>query len=151
MKLFFHSPIFLGIVIFSVLAAVVYGMTLVGSPAEQRQLQFDQRRTSDLQQLASAIDTYWTQKDALPKGFDDLKNQSFTYIQSVRDPETGESYEYYVTGEKTYELCAVFATDSARYEMKTKTPFPFSTEQWNHAKGRACFAREVQSTSPIIR
>lgn len=148
MKIFFHSPIFLGAVICSVAAAVIYGMILVGSPAEQRQLQFDQQRTSDLQQIASAIQMYWDQQKKLPQGFDDLKQQQFAYIQSVQDPETRAPYEYRALGEKTYELCAVFATDSARYEMKTKTPVPFSAEQWNHAKGRACFTREVQ---PLLR
>ncbi len=129
-----------------ILIFIGYGIVLTGTPGQQRARQFDERRTSDLQQIASAIDTYWVQKDMLPKGFDDLKNQSFTYIQSVQDPETEESYEYRVTGEKTYELCAIFATDSAQYEAKTKVPVPFSAEQWNHGKGRACFAREVQSS-----
>lgn len=148
MKTFFHSKIFLGAVICSVVAAVIYGMILVGSPAEQRQLQFDQQRTSDLQQIVSAIQMYWDQQKKLPQGFDDLKQQQFAYIQSVQDPETQIPYEYRITGEKTYELCAVFATDSSLYEAKTKTPTPFSAEQWNHVKGRTCFAREVQ---PILR
>ncbi|MBI4122826.1 MAG: hypothetical protein HY458_00480 [Parcubacteria group bacterium] len=147
MKSFFHSPIFLGAIICSVVAAVVYGMLLVGSPAEQRARQFDQRRTSDLQQISSAVQMYWEQQRKLPQGFDDLKQQQFAYIQSVQDPETKVLYEYRVLGEKTYELCAVFATDSSQVEAKTKTTTPFSAEQWNHTKGRTCFAREVQSVS----
>lgn len=143
MKSFFHSPIFLGVVICSVLAAVIYGMTLVGSPGEQRALQFDQRRISDLQQLSGAIQMYWEQQKKLPEGFEDLRQQQFAYIQSVQDSETQAPYEYRVLGEKTYELCAIFATDSSLAEAKTKTPTPFSAEQWNHGVGRTCFAREI--------
>ncbi|MDO8655090.1 MAG: hypothetical protein Q7R48_01530 [bacterium] len=151
MKSFFHSPIFLGAVICGVLAAVIYGMTLVGSPGEQRALQFDQRRTSDLQQISSAVQIYWEQQKKLPQGFDDLRQQQFVYIESVQDPETQIPYEYRVLGEKTYELCAVFATDSSQYEAKTKASTPFSAEQWNHVQGRTCFIREAQSVSPAIR
>ncbi len=152
MKSFFHSPIFLGAVICGVLAAVVYGMTLVGSPGEQRALQFDQRRTSDLQQISSAVQVYWDQQKKLPQGFDDLRQQQFTYIESVQDPETGVPYEYRVlpafqgkvlTIPETYELCAVFATDSSQVAAKIQAPTPFSAEQWNHGIGRTCFAREA--------
>ena len=131
-----------------VLIFIGYGIVLTGTPGQQRALQFDQRRTSDLQQIASAIQMYWEQQKKLPQGFDDLKQQQFTYIQSVQDPETQAPYEYKVLGEKTYELCAVFATDSSQYEAKTKAPTPFSAEQWNHAKGPVCFTREVQ---PLLR
>ena len=151
MRPFFHSSIFLGVVICGVLAAVIYGMTLVGSPGEQRALQFDQRRISDLQQISSAVQVYWEQQKKLPQGFDDLKQQQFTYIESVQDPETQVPYEYRIMGEKTYELCAVFATDSSQVETKTRTPTPFSAEQWNHGIGRACFAREVQPVSSSTR
>ena len=143
MRPFFHSSIFLGVVICGVLAAVIYGMMLVGSPGEQRALQFDQRRTSDLQQISSAVQVYWEQQKKLPQGFDDLKQQQFTYIESVQDPETQVPYEYRVLGEKAYELCAVFATDSSQVETRTKAPTPFSAEQWNHGIGRTCFVREV--------
>ena len=131
-----------------VLIFIGYGIVLTGTPGQQRALQFDQRRTSDLQQIASAIQMYWEQQKKLPQGFEDLKQQQFTYIQSVQDPETQAPYEYKVLGEKTYELCAVFATDSSQYEAKTKAPTPFSAEQWNHAKGPVCFTREVQ---PLLR
>ena len=131
-----------------VLIFIGYGIVLTGTPGQQRALQFDQRRTSDLQQISSAVQMYWEQQKKLPQGFEDLKQQQFTYIQSVQDPETQAPYEYKVLGEKTYELCAVFATDSSQYEAKTKAPTPFSAEQWNHAKGPVCFTREVQ---PLLR
>src|SRR3989344_3682341 len=131
-----------------VLIFIGCGIVLTGTPGQQRALQFDQRRTSDLQQIASAIQMYWEQQKKLPQGFEDLKQQQFTYIQSVQEPETQAPYEYKVLGEKTYELCAVFATDSSQYEAKTKAPTPFSAEQWNHAKGPVCFTREVQ---PLLR
>ena len=144
MKQFFSSKVFVKIVIGVVVLAVVYGIFLAGSPSKQRTFQFDQRRISDLQNISSAIDTYWRNNEKLPLTFDDLKNQ-YSYIRSVVDPVTQESYEYNVRSEIEYELCAVFAMDSSDYGagMVRKT----FLEPWTHGVGKTCFKREVQGAT----
>lgn len=136
-KSFFQSSLFVRLVIGVVVASAAYAVFLVGSPAEQRALQLDQRRVSDLQQIASSLEIYWQRNQKLPKSFDEFKNQDF-YVQSIVDPETGVPYEYRVTGEKTYELCAVFARGS--YAKSLVRPF---ADPWEHQSQRACFQREV--------
>ena len=138
-----------------VIVFIGYGIVLTGTPGQQRALQFDQRRVSDLQQISYSINSYWQDKGKFPVSFDDLKNQQYSYIQSVTDPKTQVTYEYRVLGDKTYELCAVFETDSGEYRQRAKIPTPFSEEVWNHGIGRTCFEKEVQElrkdAAPALR
>src|SRR5581483_8672586 len=46
--------------------AIIAGFFLAGSPAQQRQVRFDEQRVSDMQQIQSQLINYWTQKSALP-------------------------------------------------------------------------------------
>lgn len=137
--------VFVGAVILFVLLALVFAFSVMGSPGKQRALQFDQRRVSDIQQISHAVNSYWERKGKLPLSFEELKTQPYLYIQSVKDPRTQEPYEYLVLGDKKYELCAVFETDSGEYRQRAKVPTPFSEEVWNHGIGRTCFEKEVRA------
>ena len=141
--------VFIGAVILLVLLAAVYAFSVMGSPGQQRAFQFDQRRASDLQQISYAINTYWEGKETLPLNFEELKNLPHLYIQSVQDPRTGKIYEYQTLSDKTFELCAVFETDSSEYRQRAKVPTPFSEEVWDHGIGRTCFEREAQSPQSL--
>ena len=150
-----RTKAFAGIVAILVIVFIGYGIVLTGTPGQQRAFQFDQRRVSELQQISYAIDTYWQNNEKFPASFDDLKNQQHSYIQSVTDPKTQVAYEYRVLGDKSYELCATFETDSAKTAVRFKTPVPFSEQSWDHATGRVCFEREVQElrkdVAPALR
>ena len=141
MRQLFTSKVFVRIIIGVVVLAVGYGIFLSGSPQKQRAFQFDQRRISDLQNISSALNTYWKNNEKLPETFDDLKNQ-YSYIRSVVDPVTQEPYEYNIRSETDYELCAVFELDSLDLGVARK---PF-LDPWTHGVGKACFEREVQDT-----
>ncbi len=140
-----RAKAFAFIVTLLVLVFIGYGIFITGTPGQQRALQFDQRRVSDLQQISYAVNAFWQRSNALPQSFDDLKNQQNYYIQSINDPKTGSQYEYKILGDTSYELCAVFQTDSSQYATRLKTPVPFSEQVWNHGTGRTCFKKEVQS------
>ena len=134
--------VFMGIVMVAVVSAVVYGLTLVGTPAQQRLLQFDERRVSDLQSITYTIDSYWQRNGNLPATLEDLRNPLY-YVNSIQDPKTGESYEYRIVSNTAYELCAVFETDSEMQQDSRAMPKPFSEQIWDHGIGRACFPLEV--------
>lgn len=137
--------IFVVIVIVSIVLAVGYALYLIGTPQQQRTLQFDRTRASDLEQISSGVARYWATNEELPKTLEDLKAQSFVFIRSIEDPETQEPYEYTIIDENSYKLCAVFKTKS---DSKI-----FSQQQWNHAAERTCFEREAQDNGslPLIR
>ncbi len=133
--------IFIGIVITLIGGAVAYGLYLTGFPSSQRQARFDERRISDLQQISQAVSSYHAQAGRLPEDLEAFGSLSF-FAPSMRDPKTGEMYEYRVTGELAYELCAVFDTDSS-LAPTPRSPRFLGIESWEHGIARQCFSREV--------
>lgn len=120
-----------------IVAAIIGGIALLDSPAEERLHRLDERRVADLRELAYALDSYWTREGALPSSLDELPDEH-DYLGELVDPESGEPYEYRVLGEDTYELCAVFATETTE---QFETPFQ---DSWFHGAGRQCFELKAQ-------
>ena len=132
------KKIFIGIIITLIVGAVGYGLYLTGSPGAQRQVRFDERRVSNLQEISRAISSYHTQTGTLPEALTALESLDF-FLLSFSDPNTGEAYEYRVISEVTYELCAVFESDSS---LTQKPRFPL-LDTWEYKAGRHCFSNEV--------
>jgi hypothetical protein len=122
-----------GAVIATVAAAVAAGLVFTGSPAQQRQLRFDERRVADLNRLNWAITAYSQENRTLPIHLQDLVNGRNLDVLPL-DPASGESYEYVAMGPDAFELCAVFSLTS-----KDVIPSDF----WHHDAGRRCFAFDV--------
>src|SRR3989344_5706682 len=141
--------VFAGAVVAAIVLAVGYGLFLVGTPAQQRLITFDDRRVSDLQQITFAIDSYWERNKKLPDTLENLQDPRY-YLQSITDPKTGAPYEYRSVSDASYELCAVFETDSKMRQDPRAVPKPFSEQIWEHGIGRACFTLEVRaSVTPL--
>ena len=68
-------------------AALVY----VGSPGEARRHRFDDRRVSDLNEIAGSVDRFWATYTRLPMSLEEGRTSSVP-----RDPESGEPYAYRV-------------------------------------------------------
>ena len=49
-----------GLLVLAASAAVVAGILVVGSPAEERTRRLDRRRVEDLAAMASSVDLFWT-------------------------------------------------------------------------------------------
>jgi hypothetical protein len=116
-----------------VIAAVAAGLWSIGSPGEQRLRRLDERRISDLTQLSQAVLWYHTERRALPAATSDLVNGR-RLSRLPLDPSTDEPYEYRVTGERQFELCAVFARSSRPEDAK---------DFWYHETGRRCYEFDV--------
>lgn len=141
--------IFTAGVTMAVLAAVAAGLILAGSPGKARRSQLDDTREGDLEQIAALIDGYWNEYDRLPPDLETLERTRGYAVRSIRDPQTAIPYGYRITGERTYELCAVF--DAASEEQEPQ-PDPFGPPQreskfWQHGSGRTCFPIEVRDDS----
>jgi hypothetical protein len=98
-----------------VVAAVVWGVALVGTPGAARLQRFDQRRLEDLQTIFREVQSLCRDPDikhelkrALPETLDELATLARSERISLIDPETGQRYEYTVKDGTTYELCATF-------------------------------------------
>ena len=134
----------LSIVVLLVVACLGYSIFLLGTPGEQRSLRFDEQRISDLRNISRNVELYWEVNQQLPESLDDMSGQRYS-IHSIHDPESNEAYEYQVTEEAGYGLCAVFSTDSAELRNADRS---FSDQAWGHGIGRTCFQLEAQSQKP---
>ncbi len=141
-----------------ILIALIAGFFIVGSPQTQRNRRFDERRVQHLQTLQSQIVNYWLLKVKLPESLDAL-TENISGFSAPTDPESGQAYEYRIRDKLSFELCAVFNTDSAqsgvRNPSSTEAPIsmaaypakpyggPSANENWTHPAGRACFSRTI--------
>ena len=143
------------IVIVVVIASIVFGFYISGSPLKSRNERMYQTRISDLQNIQQQIVNYWQSKTKIPTTLGELNDSISGFIVPV-DPETGMSYDYkvgaIVAGSKTtFELCATFKTASivntfapAPTPVKMGLIDPYSgADNWDHSSGRSCFFRSI--------
>jgi len=114
-------------------AAVVAGLALSGSPAEQRRLRLDQQRVFELMELARAAERRWDDERRLPDTVDGLVDGQFL-TRLPTDPATREPYEYRATSPRQFEVCATFERPSRPED---------AGDFWYHEAGRRCFAFDV--------
>src|SRR5690606_26750206 len=93
----------------------------------------DERRLQDLDTIRAAVNGYWRQSGRLPGSLDEARPGLLAFA----DPVSGEPYEYRVTGEQTYELCATY--DRAYTPEEPQLALRF----WPHPAGRHCFALDA--------
>jgi len=124
-------------------ASVIYGFSLMGSPANQRILRFDEQRVSNLQEIQNNAVGYWQQKKVLAK---DLNELSMIGYPMPKDPETGKQYEYSATGELSFRICADFKTVLKEESVSRNTPYYYTQpglmtvpQYWIHGAEHTCF------------
>ncbi|MGH8085278.1 MAG: hypothetical protein ACREPV_08365 [Lysobacter sp.] len=123
-----------------VVATVVAAIRVMGSPSAQREMKLDSRRIDDLNHIVQVIEHYAELNNALPADLATLARQPGQRL-AITDPVDGAAYGYEVTGKRSYRLCAVFATDTA------KTPAMdgrWNADDWDHGAGRYCFERRAK-------
>jgi hypothetical protein len=129
---FSSGQVLLGLGVTTAAAAVIAGVMVAGSPVEGRMQRLDGVRARDLQSIATAVDVFWQRQERLPDSLGELVTDPRAQV-SIKDPETEQEYEYRVTGDDGYELCAVFALASTT-DNRARDAF------WLHDAGRYCFA-----------
>jgi hypothetical protein len=125
-----------------VLASLVVGFWISGSPAAQRARNRDTQRVSHLQMLESQVVSYWQAKQKLPATLNDLADGTIGgSVPPPTDPKTGLSYVYTITGERAYRLCATFETTSTTNSQVREVPVYVSgyISAWQHGVGEQCF------------
>ncbi len=131
-------------IVFS-LGFVIAAFFVVGSPQDQRDERLDQDRIQDLSSIENTVQWYYVEENVLPETLGDLEGRTKNPYIPV-DPDTEEPYEYTVTGEMTYQLCAVFATDNIDSEDYVRPVINNKygvMNLWLHEAGRHCFDIEV--------
>jgi hypothetical protein len=116
-----------------VAAAVVAGLWLSGSPAEQRLLRLDESRVRDLRELSRAVYYRWEERQVLAATADELVDGR-ALSRLPMDPASQEPYEYRVKGAREFEVCAVFSRPARPEDAE---------DFWYHDVGRRCFEFDV--------
>jgi hypothetical protein len=116
------------IAVAAVLAAIVTGLIVSGSPQRQRELRFDERRVAELRQLSNALGRFYRETGRLPDALDALVDGR-NLNQLPRDPASDEVYDYAKSATAAFKLCAVFTHESDES----------IDDFWQHAPGRQCF------------
>lgn len=143
------SVIYGSVVGLVVLASVVGGFFIAGSPGYQRQVRLDSERISDLENLQWQVIEYWRTNETLPEDLAVLEAEGY---RIPTDPETGETYGYERTGDLTYELCATFETSNEEVSSSRSRGFVEPNYNWDHGEGENCFERRINPNDyPINR
>jgi hypothetical protein len=130
-----------GVVVAAVVASVVGGFFVAGSPGEARGVKLDRQRVQDLTLIANGIDLFWEAEGRLPTELEELSRNRVVLLKSVSDPDTAEPYEYEIKGEKEYALCATFDFENQMAEQRVRA---YGSRFWAHDAGRDCFELEAQ-------
>ena len=148
-----------------VLASIVGGFAIMGSPQAARERRFDDRRISDLQNIQWQIVSYWQQKEKFPTGLSELED-SIGGWRSPKDPDTDTVYEYILGEGMFFRLCANFSRSTIGEQDKLKgrggyvgeggISYPVAvpalvydgvgvgiSDNWEHSTGRFCFDRVI--------
>jgi len=124
-----------------VLATVVSGFFVMGSPQKQRMLRDDEARINDLIYIQSQVTEYYRATASLPENLSELDDPLLgNYIPT--DPSTNAPYEYQKTGERSFMLCASFALPMSENPTNARSPWGYS-DDWQHGEGRTCFERTI--------
>lgn len=145
-------------VIIVVLASLVSGFALAGSPFRQRLVRFDAEKLGDLQSIQAQVVNYWQRKEKLPASLDELRDEISGFV-APRDRQTGEAYGYAVKGDLSFEFCATFNLAGNGKDARSRFPYapePFganlSSDVWDHPAGRQCFSRTIDPERyPVLK
>lgn len=124
-----------------VIGSIVWGFVVLGSPRTQRLYKYDDAKVSELQNINSAIQSYYSINGVLPKDFTDLA--TLNYGINGLDSQTQKPYEYTVKTKNTYELCAEFNKASVDATEPNIYARPIGYTSWSHSAGRHCFPQTI--------
>jgi membrane protease YdiL (CAAX protease family) len=144
-----------------IILGLVLGFVAGGTPATERMRSFDEQRSSDLQQITTCINNFAGDFERLPNSLSELEKTTRTSrCAQLRDPETGDAYEYrtvatlitqgvgVIVGE--FELCATFALSTQGAEVVKPVSSggevyvaPRGSKWSSHPAGRTCKTETV--------
>lgn len=124
------------------LAAIVAGLRVIGSPDHQRALRLDAVRAGNLGQISTRLAIYWSGHKTLPSSLGSLVPPV-----EIKDPVSGSPYVYSAVGGSMYRLCARF--DAASEQDGASFGYIAGPgSRWNHpTAGIHCFDLDA-STGP---
>jgi hypothetical protein len=136
-----------------ILAFIITGFGVLGSPKTQRLIRYDKQKITDLQNIQWQVISYWQINGMLPTSLSDI-TASQPYNETPTDPQTKTTYEYNKTDTMNFELCAQFNKEDTATQNKYGSDIAMPTvmggksdylqnSNWNHGIGHQCFTRVI--------
>lgn len=143
-----------GGVLVAVVAVIVGGFFIMGSPAVQREVRLDQEQVNDLSMIQYQVVDFWQQNGRLPQELAELESD-ITGFRVPTAPADREVYRYEVRGSNSFALCAIFARASDVYSQ-VEAPSAYGIRgalSWEHEVGETCFERTIDPAliKPVTR
>ncbi len=131
-----------------VIAVFVASLFFVESPAETRNRKLDQRILENFNDIDRAVNDYYYDEKKLPENLDELVSE-FNYLtnKDIEDPLSKKKYEYKITSDKKYELCAVFRVSN---KGEDEIRYNFYKDRWPHDAGYQCIIQKVREKNKVI-
>ncbi len=126
-----------------VLASIIAGFFIAGTPADQRALRLDQERVSDLSKIQRAVVTYWQDTGELPESLEQVADPLTNFAEVPTDPATESDYRYQALNQLTFELCATFGRPSPTTGRDYYSTYGIKETTWEHGTGEHCFTRTI--------
>ncbi len=121
-----------------VLASIIWGFVVIGSPRSQRLYRYDEGKVVNLRNLSSDITSYYSRNQKLPETISDLQEEGYGY-PTILDSQTNKEYEYSKISETSYEICAVFNKASRETSLVAPDYAYHQPDFSQHPAGRYCF------------
>ena len=122
-----------------VVAGIALGFWNLGGPSRQREINADERRSSDLARISGAIGRWYQADGKLPPDIDAVRAREPGL--TVQDPVTHAMYPYKPAAGSKYQLCATFA----RNTEPTPVP-PWQDARFApHPAGDHCFSLDART------
>lgn len=141
--------IFFWLSLLAVVAVFVAAWFFVESPQVARERRLDQILANNIYSLESAVNSYYDRYKKLPDGLEAIAAEKDIYLPatSLVDPETKTAIIYQKLGEKDFQFCATFRTDSAASQPNAPVSYPRSAN--NHGAGYQCLKGNLYNVVPV--
>lgn len=119
-----------------------------GSPWQKRREKLDEKRINDFKRITYSIQAYVLKSNKMPESLTDLETPGL----NIKDPETGDNYDYGVVDYYSYKLCTKFSTEVLE-DVRT-VPLVLSIDDYNrpviysHKKGYDCLNFGIPNSYP---
>ncbi|MFA5079996.1 MAG: DUF5671 domain-containing protein [Candidatus Paceibacterota bacterium] len=126
-----------------VCVALVSSFFIIETPNQARDRKIDQKILGNFETIKRGLEQYYDENKKLPQNLDELKNQSYNYIDSNEfiEESTGKYYVYNIIEEKKYELCATFNSSNVNNSNDTS----YYSTTWKHEKGYQCITKRIEN------
>jgi type II secretory pathway pseudopilin PulG len=130
-----------------IVASIIYGFSVLGSPRSQRLIKYDEQKVSYMQQINNQVRMYYISAGKLPKTIMDIPN--IDYYRT--DPQTGKEFVYSKIDDEHYSICATFNKENdgksatSGYVRIAVNGDIEENSSWAHPAGEYCFEKAISS------